>query len=75
VTQDLIGGDGDEDYGKVADAFRRNLVSGKESVPLSRYTAMAARSSMWGRRPPEWEDPSVLGAGRDRQRLLGRLGS
>jgi CubicO group peptidase (beta-lactamase class C family) len=30
VSRDLIGGDVDEGYGKVADAFRRNLTSGQE---------------------------------------------
>jgi CubicO group peptidase (beta-lactamase class C family) len=30
VSPDLVGGDVDEGYGKVADAFRRNMASGKE---------------------------------------------
>ena len=30
VSPELMGGDVDEGYGKVADAFRRNLTSGKE---------------------------------------------
>ncbi|MFG1930251.1 serine hydrolase domain-containing protein [Mycobacterium sp. NPDC048908] len=30
ISPELIGGDADEGYGKVADAFRRNLLSGRE---------------------------------------------
>jgi CubicO group peptidase (beta-lactamase class C family) len=30
ISPDLVGGDADEGYGKVADAFRRNLNSGRE---------------------------------------------
>jgi hypothetical protein len=30
ISPELIGGDVDEGYGKVADAFRRNLTSGRE---------------------------------------------
>jgi hypothetical protein len=30
VSPDLIAGDVDEGYGKVADVFRRNLISGQE---------------------------------------------
>ena len=33
VSPDLIAGDVDEGYGKVADVFRRNLTSGQEVEP------------------------------------------
>jgi hypothetical protein len=36
VSPDLIGGDVDEGYGKVADVFRRNMLSGKEVGPADR---------------------------------------
>ncbi len=48
VSPDLIGGDVDEGYGKVADVFRRNMVSGQRSGRLSRSTAMASKSSISG---------------------------
>jgi hypothetical protein len=31
ISPELVGGDVDEGYGKVADAFRRNLDSGREA--------------------------------------------
>jgi len=33
ASTDLVGGEVDEGYGKVADAFRRNLGSGQEDSP------------------------------------------
>ena len=48
VLPDLIAGDVDEGYGKVADVFRRNLTSGQEVGPLSPSTATVSRLSIYG---------------------------
>ena len=43
VPSNLIGGDVDEGYGKVADAFRANFTAGEKSVQPSPCTATASR--------------------------------
>ena len=48
ASRDLIGGDVDEGYGKVVEAFRRNLTVARRSGPRLRSTGMAARSSICG---------------------------
>lgn len=49
VTPDLIGGDVDEGYGKVADVFRRNLSSGKEiGAAVTVYRDGRKVVDLWG---------------------------
>jgi CubicO group peptidase (beta-lactamase class C family) len=49
VSPDLIGGDVDEGYGKVADAFRRNLSSGQEiGAAFSAYRDGRKVVDLWG---------------------------
>jgi CubicO group peptidase (beta-lactamase class C family) len=49
VTEDLFGGDVDEGYGKVADAFRRNLSSGKEiGAAVAVYRDGRKVVDLWG---------------------------
>ncbi|MCV7428386.1 hypothetical protein [Mycobacterium montefiorense] len=45
IPPDLVGGDVDEGYGKVADAFRRNSPSPKESKTSPTSTATSCASS------------------------------
>lgn len=46
---DLIGGDVDEGYGKVADAFRRNLSSGREiGAAMAAYRDGRKVVDLWG---------------------------
>ena len=39
VSPELIAGDVDQGYGKIADVFRRNMTSGQEIQPLAPSTA------------------------------------
>jgi Beta-lactamase len=49
LSPDLIGGDVDEDYGKVADAFRRNLASGQEiGAAVAVYRDGRKVIDLWG---------------------------
>jgi CubicO group peptidase (beta-lactamase class C family) len=49
IPPDLIGGDVDEGYGKVADAFRRNLDSGKEvGAAIAVYRDGRKVVDLWG---------------------------
>jgi CubicO group peptidase (beta-lactamase class C family) len=49
VSPDLLGGDVDEGYGKVADAFRRNLSSGKEiGAAVAVYRDGGKVVDLWG---------------------------
>jgi CubicO group peptidase (beta-lactamase class C family) len=49
VSLDLIGGDVDEGYGKVADVFRRNMVSGHEvGAALAVYRDGVKVVDLWG---------------------------
>lgn len=49
VPSDLMGGDVDEGYGKVADAFRANLASGKEiGAAVSVYRDGVKVVDLWG---------------------------
>jgi CubicO group peptidase (beta-lactamase class C family) len=49
ISPDLIGGDVDEGYGKVADAFRRNLDSGKEvGAAVAIYRDGRKVVDLWG---------------------------
>ena len=49
VSPDLIGGDVDEGYGKVADAFRRNMVSGQEvGAAVAVYRDGVKVVDLWG---------------------------
>ena len=49
VSPDLIGGDVDEGYGKVADAFRRNLSSGQEvGAAVAVYRDGRKVVDLWG---------------------------
>jgi CubicO group peptidase (beta-lactamase class C family) len=49
VSPDLIGGDVDEGYGKVADAFRRNMVSGDEvGAAVAVYRDGVKVVDLWG---------------------------
>jgi CubicO group peptidase (beta-lactamase class C family) len=49
ISPDLIGGDVDEGYGKVADAFRRNLDSGKEvGAAVAVYRDGRKVVDLWG---------------------------
>ena len=49
VSPDLIGGDVDEGYGKVADVFRRNLSSGKEvGAAVAVYRDGRKVVDLWG---------------------------
>jgi CubicO group peptidase (beta-lactamase class C family) len=49
VSPDLIGGDVDEGYGKVADAFRRNLSSGQEiGAAVAVYRDDRQVVDLWG---------------------------
>jgi CubicO group peptidase (beta-lactamase class C family) len=49
VSPDLIGGDVDEGYGKVADAFRRNMASGKEvGAAVAVYREGRKVVDLWG---------------------------
>jgi len=65
VTQDLIGGDVDEGYGKVADAFRRNLSSGKEiGAAVAVYRDGRKVVDLWGgyrndRTQAPWERDTI----------------
>jgi hypothetical protein len=49
VSPDLVGGDVDEGYGKVADAFRRNFSSGKEiGAAIAVYRDGRKVVDLWG---------------------------
>jgi CubicO group peptidase (beta-lactamase class C family) len=49
IPPDLIGGDVDEGYGKVADAFRRNLSSGREvGAAIAVYRDGRKVVDLWG---------------------------
>ncbi len=49
VSPDLIGGDVDEGYGKVADAFRRNMTSGQEvGAAVAVYRDGVKVVDLWG---------------------------
>nr|WP_090279358.1 serine hydrolase domain-containing protein [Mycolicibacterium komanii]CRL75251.1 carboxylesterase [Mycolicibacterium komanii] len=49
ISPDLIGGDVDEGYGKVADAFRRNLSSGREiGAAVAAYRDGRKVVDLWG---------------------------
>ncbi|GBG38536.1 serine hydrolase domain-containing protein [Mycobacterium montefiorense] len=49
IPPDLVGGDVDEGYGKVADAFRRNLSSGKEiGAAIAVYRDGRKVVDLWG---------------------------
>jgi CubicO group peptidase (beta-lactamase class C family) len=49
ISQDLMGGDADEGYGKVADAFRRNFSSGKEiGAAVAVYRDGRKVVDLWG---------------------------
>ena len=49
VSADLIGGDVDEGYGKVADVFRRNLSSGQEvGAAFAVYREGRKVVDLWG---------------------------
>ena len=49
VSPDLIGGDVDEGYGKVADVFRRNMVSGQEvGAAVAVYRDGVKVVDLWG---------------------------
>jgi CubicO group peptidase (beta-lactamase class C family) len=49
VSSDLIGGDVDEGYGKVADVFRRNMVNGKEvGAAIAVYRDEVKVVDLWG---------------------------
>ena len=49
VSPELIGGDVDEGYGKVADAFRRNFSSGKEiGAAVAVYRDGRKVVDLWG---------------------------
>ncbi len=49
MSPDLIGGDVDEGYGKVADAFRRNLSSGREiGAAVAAYRCGRKVVDLWG---------------------------
>ena len=49
VSPDLIGGEVDEGYGKVADVFRRNLSSGKEvGAAVAVYRDGRKVVDLWG---------------------------
>ena len=49
VSPDLIGGDVDEGYGKVADAFRSNLSSGREvGAAVAVYRDGRKVVDLWG---------------------------
>jgi CubicO group peptidase (beta-lactamase class C family) len=49
VSPELVGGDVDEGYGKVADAFRRNLSSGKEvGAAVAVYREGRKVVDLWG---------------------------
>ncbi len=49
VSPDMMGGDVDEGYGKVADAFRANLVSGKEvGAAVAVYRDGVKVVDLWG---------------------------
>jgi hypothetical protein len=49
IPPDLIGGDVDEGYGKVADAFRRNLSSGREvGAAMAVYRDGRKVVDLWG---------------------------
>jgi CubicO group peptidase (beta-lactamase class C family) len=66
VTQDLCGGDVDEGYGKVADAFRRNLSSGKEiGAAVAVYRDGRKVVDLWGgyrngRTQAPWEQDTIV---------------
>ena len=66
ISPDLIGGDVDEGYGKVADAFRRNLSSGKEvGAAVAVYRDGRKVVDLWGgyrngtTRAP-WEQDTIV---------------
>ncbi|HXL62353.1 MAG TPA: serine hydrolase domain-containing protein, partial [Mycobacterium sp.] len=49
ISPELIGGDVDEGYGKVADAFRRNLSSGREvGAAVAAYRDGRKVVDLWG---------------------------
>ena len=49
ISQDLLGGEVDEGYGKVADAFRRNFSSGKEiGAAVAVYRDGRKVVDLWG---------------------------
>src|SRR6185369_841669 len=49
ISSDLVGGDVDEGYGKVADAFRRNLSSGQEvGAAVAVYRDGRKVVDLWG---------------------------
>jgi hypothetical protein len=49
VSPDLIGGDVDEGYGKVADVFRRNMASGQEvGAAVAVYRDGVKVVDLWG---------------------------
>src|SRR6201988_2783887 len=49
ISADLVGGDVDEGYGKVADAFRRNLRSGREvGAAVAVYRSGRKVVDLWG---------------------------
>ena len=65
VSPDLIGGDVDEGYGKVADAFRRNFDTGKEiGAAVAVYRDGRKVVDLWGgyrngSTQAPWEDDTV----------------
>ena len=49
MSPGLIGGDVDEGYGKVADVFRRNMLSGKEvGAAVAVYRDGVKVHDLWG---------------------------
>lgn len=66
MTPDLIGGGVDEGYGKVADAFRRNLSSGKEiGAAVAVYRGGRKVVDLWGgyrngRTRAPWEQDTIV---------------
>jgi hypothetical protein len=49
VSPDLIGGDVDEGYGKIADAFRANFASGREvGAAIAVYRDGVKVVDLWG---------------------------
>ena len=49
VSPDLVGGDVDEGYGKVADAFRANFAAGREvGAAIAVYRNGVKVVDMWG---------------------------
>ena len=49
VSPDLVGGDVDEGYGKVADAFRANFASGREvGAAMAVYRNGVKVVDLWG---------------------------